>query len=52
MSARRTLGVNILRHDQNWTRRGKILPMGTPIYHNPIQPMRRQRGLAARLLGL
>lgn len=49
---RKTLGVNIARHEQIRAQRGGILPMGAPIPFVPILPMQRpRRGLLARVFG-
>lgn len=52
MTARTSLGVNILRHEQHWSRRGRIHPMGTPAPHCPILPMASARRWSiAKLIG-
>ncbi len=52
MHRRRTLGLNIVRHEEMRAQRGGILPMGAPIPAVPILPMARpRRGILARILG-
>lgn len=49
---RKTLGINIARHEQMRVQKGGILPMGAPWPAMPIQPMQTERrGIFARLLG-
>ncbi len=52
MHRRRTLGLNIVRHEEMRAQRGGILPMGAPIPAVPILPMEQpRRGILARVLG-
>jgi len=52
MTRRRTMGLNIVRHEQMRSQRGGILPMGAPIPAVPLLPMEQAgRGFFARVLG-
>lgn len=49
---RRTLGINIARHEQMRSQKGGILPMGAPWPNSPILPMETPQPFFSRLKGL
>jgi len=52
MKRRKTLGVNIARHNQIRSQKGGVLPMGAPAPATRLLPMAQpRRGVIAWVLG-